>query len=124
MPKPKILVVEDEPDMRTIITRVLEMNEYEVIIATTGQEALDETYQRNPDLILLDVTLPDASGYEICSRLKQDPSKMNIPILFLSARTQKKDIDRGFEAKANGYITKPFDPFQLLDRVKNTLGVE
>lgn len=117
----RILVVEDEPDMGIIISRVLKINGYEVIIATTGKEALNEVYKENPDLILLDVALPDTSGYKICSRLKQDPSRMNTPILFLSARAQDEDINRGFEAKANGYITKPFDPFQLVERVKNTL---
>lgn len=121
MSKATILLVEDEPDMRIILARVLEINGYEVKLATTGQEALEKACE-NPDLILLDIMLPDISGYELCQRLKQDTSKMDIPILFLSARTQQRDIDRGFEVKANGYITKPFDPFQLVERLKNTLN--
>jgi len=120
MSKAKILIVDDEPDIVVILRRVLEVNGYEVSVVTTGKGALERNLQEDFDLILLDITLPDISGYEVCSKLKKDTPR-KIPVLLLSARAQQSDLDRGFEAGADGYITKPFDPFQLVNRIGKTL---
>jgi DNA-binding response OmpR family regulator len=115
----RILIVDDEPDMVTILKRVLEINGYEVVTAQTANEAIEKAYKEAVNLILLDVMLPDLTGYEVCRRLKQD--KRGLPILLLTARSQEKDFLQGVDAGANGYITKPFDPFRLVERIKKTL---
>ncbi|MBU2102852.1 MAG: response regulator, partial [Candidatus Omnitrophica bacterium] len=89
MMRKRILIVDDESDIVRTIQLSLETNDYEVITAVDGREALDEIYNRNPDLIILDVMLPDIDGYELSRRLKDNQRHKNIPIMILTARAQK-----------------------------------
>lgn len=114
----RILIVDDEPDMVTILKRLLEVNGYEVVVAKTGKEALEKVKQEEIDLVLLDVMLPDIPGYEVSRMLKKEGP---LPILLLTARSQKEDFLQGIDAKADDYITKPFDLFRLVKRIKMIL---
>jgi CheY-like chemotaxis protein len=87
----------------------------------TGVEALEKVAERAPDVILLDVKMPDLSGYEICRRIKTDPATARTQVLFVTARTDEEDLLQGFEALANDYVTKPFSARELKARVKNAL---
>jgi DNA-binding response OmpR family regulator len=119
--KKKILVAEDEPDIRGLIAYSLRFAGYEVIEATDGREAIDKALGELPDLILLDVRMPKVNGYEACSSLKADASTKKIPVIFLSARGQEAEIKRGLELGAEEYILKPFAPDELYRRVGSIL---
>jgi DNA-binding response OmpR family regulator len=119
--KKKILVAEDEPDIRGLIAFSLRYAGYEVIEATDGQEAVEKAIGELPDLILLDVRMPKMNGYEACSSLKTRDSTQEIPVIFLSARGQEAEIKRGLELGAEEYILKPFAPDELYRRVGSIL---
>ena len=119
--KKKILVAEDEPDIRGLIAYSLRFAGYEVIEAIDGQEAVDKALGELPDLILLDVRMPKVNGYEACSALKAEASTGKIPVIFLSARGQEAEIKRGLELGAEEYILKPFAPDELYRRVGSIL---
>lgn len=116
----KILVVDDELDILRIIKRALELKNYEVICATTGEETL-EKMDETVSVVLLDVMLPDASGYEICEKIKSNSKFKNIPVIMLSAKTQMSDITKGLDVGADTYITKPFDPFNIPAQLEDIL---
>jgi DNA-binding response OmpR family regulator len=117
----KILVAEDERDIRELIGFTLGLADYRAILVEDGREALAKAAEQKPDLILLDVRMPRMSGYEACRQLKQDPATSDIPVVFLSAKGQEKEIEEGLGAGAMDYIVKPFAPNQLLDQVKDVL---
>ncbi|MDI6703758.1 MAG: response regulator [bacterium] len=117
MVKGKVLIVEDEEDVITILKEVLETKGYEVITIQDSHQAFDKIVSSLPDIILLDVMMPGISGYEICKRLKGDKITKDIPVVMLSARAQKDDVKKGFWSGADEYVTKPFDVFQLIDRL-------
>jgi DNA-binding response OmpR family regulator len=119
--KKKILVAEDEPDIRGLVAFSLRYAGYEVIEAMDGQEALDKALSELPDLILLDVRMPKMNGYEVCGSLKAEETTANIPVLFLSARGQESEIKKGLELGAEEYILKPFAPNELYRRVGTIL---
>jgi DNA-binding response OmpR family regulator len=121
MPKRKVLVAEDEPDIRGLIKFSLEFIDLEVIEASNGRDAVDRAVQEQPDLILMDVRMPKLSGYEACQELKEQESTRQIPIVFLSARGQEMEIKHGLELGADEYILKPFAPDQLQQRVSSIL---
>jgi DNA-binding response OmpR family regulator len=121
MPKRKVLVAEDEPDIRGLIKFSLEFIDLEVIEASNGRDAVDRAAQEQPDLILMDVRMPKLSGYEACKELKEQESTRQIPVVFLSARGQETEIKHGLELGAAEYILKPFAPDQLQQRVKSIL---
>jgi DNA-binding response OmpR family regulator len=114
----KILVVEDEPDIRGLITFSLKYAGFAVIEALNGEEALDMAADEEPDLILLDVRMPKLNGYEVCAILKSQDATEGIPIVFISARGQEAEIKRGLELGAEEYILKPFAPDELYRRVQ------
>jgi DNA-binding response OmpR family regulator len=109
------LLVEDDPAMRLICVINLEAAGFRVNVATTGKEALALAAREQPDVVLLDVMLPDLGGFEVAERLPK------IPIVFLSARGSSADLARGRAAGAIDYVTKPFDPIALPDRVREDL---
>ncbi len=114
----KILVVEDELDIQKVIRMSLKFRGVrEVVLADNGEECLAIVAQVRPDVILLDVNMPKLDGYETCRRLKQNPDTRPIPVIFLTARTQKAERAIGMEAGASGYLTKPFDPMTLHDQI-------
>jgi DNA-binding response OmpR family regulator len=117
-----ILVVDDDPVIQKLLTVNFEMEGYRVVTAGDGQEGLDQVAQRRPDIILLDVMMPKMDGVEVVRRLKADADLATIPVIMLSAKAQSNDISGGLDAGADDYITKPFDPLELLDKVAALLG--
>lgn len=118
----KILVVDDEPDILFTVGQMLEMSGYEVIRAKDGKECIDKLNdsQSGPDLILLDIMMPDVSGWDVAAKLKENPKWKNIPIVFLTAKGDTMSIGMGGLA-AEDYIVKPFDIKDLVIRVKKIL---
>jgi len=118
----KILVVDDEPDVASLLTLLLKSQGYDVVAAGDGQEALEKARSEQPDLILLDVMLPKMDGYKVARMLKFDENFSTIPIIMLTAKVQEKDKQIGLEMGADDYVTKPFDTAALLGKIKAVLG--
>lgn len=116
-----ILVVDDVSTNRHLLTAVLTIDGYQVVTASNGPRALDMVAANQPDLILLDVMMPDMTGYEVCQRLKASPTTQHIPIIFISALDQTKDKVNAFSSGGVDYITKPFHPDEVLARVATHL---
>ena len=114
---PCILAVDDQSENVDILSSRLRREGYDVLTATGGIEAISTVSNRQPDLILLDVIMPDLDGFEVCRRLKANPNLPFIPILMLTAKTQPQDIVAGFDAGADDYLTKPVDQEVLVARV-------
>jgi len=121
MPK-RILVVDDEPDILKVIAVRLKAQGYEILTAVDGKEALDLIQQQRPDLVLLDLRLPVMDGYEVCRRMKSDDDLKDIPVIILTATVPEKLAQKMEELKANDYMTKPFIPENLLEKVKKLVG--
>jgi DNA-binding response OmpR family regulator len=117
----KILIAEDERDIRELILFTLRYGGFDVTAVTNGEEAVEAARRENPDLILLDVRMPKLTGYDACRRLKADPLLRHIPVVFLSAKGQETEVQTGLEAGAIEYILKPFSPDQLNKRVGELL---
>jgi DNA-binding response OmpR family regulator len=118
----RVLVVDDEASMRTLCRINLELAGFEVSEAVDGSTALDRVREQDFGLILLDVMLPDMGGHEVAEQLAADARTRQVPVAFLSARAGGEDLRRGFELGAVDYITKPFDPLELADRVHEIVG--
>jgi DNA-binding response OmpR family regulator len=118
----KILIAEDERDIRELITYTLQFAGYEVVSAGDGEEAVQLTLQEKPDLVLLDVRMPRMNGYEACKAIKADEKTKGIPVVFLSAKGQEAEIQAGMQAGAVEYMVKPFSPDQLTARVQVVLA--
>lgn len=114
----RVLAVDDDPVIQRLLEVNLELEGYEVALASDGVEALDVARSFRPHVILLDVMMPRMDGWETCEQLKADAELKDIPVVFLSARAQDADVARGTAAGAAAYLTKPFDPVQLLDLVE------
>jgi len=117
----KILIAEDERDIRDLITFTLRFAGHDVVTAVNGEEAVNLVRETRPDLILMDVRMPKMTGYEACKVLKGDISTESIPVVFLSAKGQEAEVQTGLEAGAVEYILKPFSPDQLAERVQAIL---
>ncbi len=120
----KILIADDERDIRDLVAFALRFAGYEVIATSNGEEVLQAAQANPPDLILLDVRMPRMSGYEACRRLKEQPLTAAIPVVFLSAKGQEGEVDAGMQLGAVEYIVKPFSPDNLLQRVRAILGTD
>jgi len=120
--KGKILVVDDEVYIVHILDFSLGVEGYEVSTAFDGEQALAKVAQERPNLIVLDIMMPKLDGYETCKRLKSDPATRDIPVILLSAKGRNVDQKVGFEVGADDYITKPFSPRKLVDRINSILG--
>lgn len=123
----KILIAEDEPDIRNLITFTLRFAGHEVIDTPNGAEAFERAKEMAekdelPDLILMDVRMPRMTGYEACKNMKQIDKLKTVPVAFLSAKGQEAEVKTGLEAGAVAYIIKPFAPDQLTAKVKELLG--
>ena len=116
-----ILVVDDEQDVAEIIERTLQLAGHEVLVAHRGADALGIARQRRPDLVVLDILMPGMSGIDVCRHMRANPDLASIPILFLTAKAEIGDKIEGFEAGADDYLTKPFDPRELELRVRALL---
>lgn len=114
----RILVVDDEPSILTLLKMNLEMNRYEVLTAETGSKAIELALSEKPDLILLDLMLPDIDGVSVCQRIRTEPATRTIPIIMLTAKSDETDMIIGLEVGADDYITKPFSIRAVLTRMK------
>jgi PAS domain S-box-containing protein len=121
---PQILVVDDTPASLSLLTEILAERGYQVRSAASGRLALRSAAVEAPDLILLDVRMPDLNGYEVCRRLKEDPGLKEIPVIFISALDATDDKIKGFKAGGVDYITKPFQSIEILTRVETQLGMQ
>jgi response regulator RpfG family c-di-GMP phosphodiesterase len=118
---PRILVVDDEPMNVALLEATLVSRGYEIIPATNGIEALDLIRKDNPDLVLLDIMMPEMDGFEVCRRIKEDERLRDIPVIMLTALHSKQDRIKGIEAGAEDFISKPFDQGEILARIKMLL---
>src|SRR5438105_13901483 len=116
-----ILVVDDDPDISRFVEVNLRSVGYDVLVASDGEEALTKAEEVRPDLVLLDVMMPRVDGFEVAQRLRRNPRTANTSIIMLTAKAQSSDKVLGLTAGADDYIIKPFDPIELLARVKTTL---
>lgn len=121
--KPLILIVDDNTENLQYLGTLLAQNNYEPIAAINGFQALDFLKSDLPELILLDVLMPKMDGFEVCKRIKSNRETQNIPIMFLTAKTETEDLVKGFELGAFDYLTKPFNPNELLIRVKTHIDL-
>jgi DNA-binding response OmpR family regulator len=122
----KILIVDDEVHIRTLLEQALEDLEdagVELLSARDGDEGLQYARSEKPDLMFLDVMMPRKNGYEVCETIKQDPALQDIYIILLTAKGQAADKVRGATVKANEYITKPFNPDEILQKARDILHV-
>jgi CheY-like chemotaxis protein/MinD-like ATPase involved in chromosome partitioning or flagellar assembly len=118
----KILIIDDDLDTLRLVGLMLQRQGYQISAATNGQQGLDKAFEEDPDLILLDVMMPDMDGYEVTRRLRQNLATEETPILMFTAKTQLDDKVIGFEVGANDYLTKPTHPSELQARVKTLLS--
>lgn len=118
----KILIIDDDLDTLRLVGLMLQRQGYQISAATNGQQGLDKAFEEDPDLILLDIMMPDMDGYEVTRRLRQNPSTLETPILMFTAKTQLDDKVVGYEVGANDYLTKPTHPSELQARVKTLLA--
>ena len=117
----KILVVDDDQDIRELVAFTLQLAGYEVFSASNGEDALRLCKEQDPALMLLDVRLPGISGYEVCHQITTDPLLRHIPVVFLTAKGQLEEIRKGLEAGAVEYFLKPFAPDELVAKAKELL---
>jgi len=118
MAKKKILVVEDDRDISELITYNLEREGYEIACLYDGSQAIDFVHKRKPELIILDLMLPEVDGIEICRSLKSDAATKHIPIIMITAKSEEADVVVGLQMGADDYIPKPFSPKVLIARIK------
>ena len=117
----KILIADDEKDIRDLITFTLKFAGYDVVGYSNGEEALNAAPAEMPDLILMDVRMPRMTGYEACQKMKEEDRIKHIPVVFLSAKGQEAEIQTGMNVGATEYLLKPFAPDELISRVKELL---
>jgi DNA-binding response OmpR family regulator len=114
----RVLVVEDERDVAELIRYNLAREGYDVVVAPTGTDALKQAREARPDIVLLDIMVPQLNGWEVCRRLKQDADTRGIPVIMVTGRVEEGDKVLGFEMGADDYVTKPFSPRELLARIR------
>lgn len=117
----KILFIDDDPLVCKLVQDVLERDGFEVIVAPDGRTGMEEARRRRPSLVLLDMTLPDMSGIDICAELKQEPATKGTPVIFVTGKTEKVDVVVGLGVGADDYVTKPFDVTELKARIRAVL---
>src|SRR5438045_9324789 len=120
----RILVIEDEPANIQTLSTILKERGYNINIATNGRQGLEVLERIRPDLILLDIMMPELDGFETCRRIKASIAWREIPIIFLTAKTETADIVKGFELGAVDYVAKPFNSHELLARVNTHLTID
>jgi len=118
----KVLIIDDKLAVVELVKATLEGEEYQIIDASDGREALEKIGKEKPDLVLLDIIMPKMDGFEVLSELKKDSRTKEIPIIVLTAKGQKLDKDKGRRLGAEDYIIKPFSPSHLLRKIEEVLG--
>jgi DNA-binding response OmpR family regulator len=116
------LIVDDEDGVRSLVRMTLDSDSYQILEAQEGRQALELARAHHPDLVLLDVMLPDLSGIEICRQIKSDPAMASTTVLMLTAKAQQSDLGEAEAAGADGYFVKPFSPIALMQKVEAVLG--
>jgi two-component system alkaline phosphatase synthesis response regulator PhoP/two-component system response regulator VicR len=114
----KILAVDDEKHIVRLVQANLERAGYQVVTANDGKEALQKVAEENPDLVVLDVMMPYMDGFEVLQNLRRNPSTRDIPVVMLTAKAQDADVFKGWQSGVDCYLTKPFNPMELLSFVK------
>ena len=117
----KVLVVDDEANLTRSITFILRKEGYEVEVASNGEEAINKAVQLKPNVMLLDIMMPKKNGYEVCQEVREDPDLRDIYIIMLTAKGQEVDREKGLEMGADEFITKPFSPSVVVERVNAVL---
>jgi DNA-binding response OmpR family regulator len=118
----KILIVDDEEKVRRLVEVTLSVGEFEMLHASSGEEALKVARESKPDLILLDIMMPgDLDGFDVCRLLKEDPETRDIYIIMLTAKGQKADKEKGLALGSDDYFVKPFSPVELMDKIDSIL---
>lgn len=118
----KLLLVDDEPGLREAVQAYLSQSGFTVEVATNGQEGLDKLQQDIPDLVITDIMMPEVDGYQLLKQMREDPRLKSIPVVFLTARGMTSDRIQGYQARCDAYISKPFDPDELVAVVENLLA--
>jgi len=121
MPK-KILIVDDEPSIIVPVQFLMEQNGYDVIVAFSGEEAMEIIAEKKVDLILLDIMLPVIDGFEVCQRVRENPQWNKIKIILLTALGSDANVEKGLALGADAYITKPFSNIEIVDKVKELMA--
>lgn len=116
-----IMVIDDEEAIVMLLDTILDVYNYRSLSCLNPQKAIDMVIQNNPDLIILDIAMPEVDGYEICSKLKANPATSRIPILMITALALAQDKKRGLECGADGFIFKPFDPQIVIEEIEKLL---
>jgi len=117
-----VLVVDDDPVILKLLEVNFEMEGFKVVRAADGFEGLERAREVLPDIVVLDVMMPRMTGYEVAKALREDDTTAHIPIIFVTARAQSSDVERGMELGVDDYVTKPFDPLDLIARVNTLLA--
>lgn len=122
MPEGTVLVVDDDPVIQRLLRVNFEMEGYQVVVAGDGLGGLERARELRPDVVVLDVMMPGMDGLQVATALKADPGTASIPVLLLSAKAQEADVRAGRATGAEAYVTKPFDPLQLLEQVAGLMA--
>jgi CheY-like chemotaxis protein len=117
-----VLVADDEEDIVGLVTMIIERSGHEVVSVRDGAQALAALRRRRPDLVVLDISMPEVDGLEVLRRIRADEETSELPVLLLSAQAQEADVRRGFATGASAYVKKPFSPRELAQRVDELLG--
>jgi two-component system phosphate regulon response regulator PhoB len=119
----KVLIVDDQPQVKDLLRVTLEVVNYQILFADGGHEALHLAHAEHPDVMLLDIMMPDSDidGLEVCRQLKASPCTADINVILLSAKGQREDVEAGLAAGADDYITKPFSPVALIQKLEKSV---
>jgi DNA-binding response OmpR family regulator len=120
-PTVRLLVIDDDPVIVELLRVNFEIEGFEVLIAADGEEGLQRARADHPDLVLSDIMMPRLDGLQLLTELRADPATSRLPVVLLSAKAQNAEVERGLALGADDYVTKPFDPMELLDRVNAIL---
>ena len=121
MVKQTVLVVDDDPLILRVVATVLDLEEFEVVTARSGREAIEVLDGSSPHVVVADIMMPEMDGFELCEHIRQDPRYAKLPIILLTARDSDVDRRRGTEVGGDAYITKPFSPLELIDEIDRLL---
>ncbi len=118
MSKKIILVIDDERDLVDLLAMRLEIDGFTIMKAFNGKEALSKLKEKKPDIILLDIMMPEMNGYEVCQEIKNDSQYKNIPVIILTAKVRKEDQERGRQVGSDDFIAKPYEYSELIEKIQ------
>ena len=122
MGKLTVLVIDDDPVILELLRVNFEIEGFDVICAADGEEGLERAQVEHPDVVISDIMMPRRDGLQLLSDLKRDPGTHDLPVILLSAKAQKNEVQQGLDLGADDYITKPFDPLELIDRLNAVMS--